>query len=227
MLPGARLQEIASFIPKGSSFADIGTDHAYLPIFLVATNRVKKAVACDINEGPCKMAEAAIAASGLGEQIELRQGDGLQPLRPGEVEYAAIAGMGGSLMCSILEGAPAVLASLSGLVLQPMNAVLQLRRWLYQNGWHIAAESLVIEEGRLYEVIFACPGEKPVPEETALLAGPCLLEKGHPLLGQHIEVLLQQEKKILLGMEQSEVAKQSEKYYGVIQRIRELEQMKR
>lgn len=227
MLPGARLQEIAAFIPEGSSVADIGTDHAYLPVFLVEQKHITKAVACDVNEGPCKMAEAAIAAAGMRDQIELRRGDGLQPLQPGEVEYVTIAGMGGSLMCSILEASPEVLDSLSGLVLQPMNAACQLRQWLYEHGWHIERESLVVEDGRLYEIIFACPGKCPLPDALALLVGPQLLQQGHPLFSLHIEGILQQERKILAGMEQSETAKKSEKYRWVAQKIQELEQMKK
>ncbi len=220
---GARLQAVADFVPAGVTMADIGTDHAYLPIALLDAGRIAAAIACDVNEGPYQVARGTIAAAGRSGEITLRLGNGLLPLRAGEAEIVTIAGMGGSLMRQILEQSPTVLARLQGVVLQPMNAVPQLRRWLYENGWHLEAEALAEEDGRVYEILYAVPGQQNVPEDILLAVGPLLWRDKHPLLKRHVENLLQQERRMLQGMENSERARSSEKYQQTLQRIEALE----
>jgi len=220
---GARLQAVADFVPTGVKMADIGTDHAYLPIALLEAGRIAAAIACDVNEGPYQVARGTIAAAGRSHEITLRLGNGLLPLQAGEVDVVTIAGMGGSLMRQILEQSPAVVSRLQGLILQPMNAVPQLRCWLYENGWHLEAEALAEEDGRLYEILYAVPGKQSVPDELLLAIGPLLWQNKHPLLNLHVKNLLQQERRMLEGMENSERARHSEKYQRTRQRIGELE----
>ncbi len=220
---GARLKALADFVPVGSKTADIGTDHAYLPIFLLENQIASKVIACDVNEGPCQMAKKAIEAANLERQIDLRLGNGLMPLAVGEVDVVTIAGMGGGLMQELLQQSLAVVDSLHGLVLQPMNASAQLRQWLYGHQWHIEAETLVVEDGRLYEVIYALPGEESLPEPVLLAIGPKLWQEKPILLQQHIKNLWQQEKRVLDGMKQSERAQKSDKFQETLAKIEELE----
>lgn len=220
---GPRLLSVAKFVPQGSVVADIGTDHAYLPIVLVENKIVDKAFACDVHEGPYKVAQKTILAAGLSSQIGVRFGDGITVLSPGEVDVLTIAGMGGALMIDILSKCPPVTVDLKGLVLQPMNGAALLRSWLYQNGWNINEEDLVLDEGRLYEVMYVVHGPTAMPEDILLEIGPKLWQNRHVLLRQHVENLLFQSKRVLTGMESSEQAKQSEKYSFVLGKIKQLE----
>ena len=99
----ARLQAVAGLVTDGYRLADIGTDHAYIPIWLVKTGRIPGAVAADINKGPLKRAMEHIRANGLESRIDIRLSDGFAALTPGEVQSAVLAGMGGGLMIRILK----------------------------------------------------------------------------------------------------------------------------
>ena len=117
----ARLAAIAAFVPHGTVLADIGGDHAYLAATLVMEGVAPRAVVGDLSAGACAAARRTALAQRLTRQIDVRQGDGLSVLAPGEAESIVIAGMGGALIVQILEGAPDVLAGAPTLVLQPMN----------------------------------------------------------------------------------------------------------
>ena len=153
-----RLAAVAALVPRGARAADVGTDHAYLAIALLNEQDVETVIATDKNEGPCAAARRTISASGFANRVQVRLGDGLAPLSPGEVDTVCIAGMGGGLIASILAEGAEVLTEVSRLVLQPMNDAAALRQWLYDNGWHIVEESLATADGRLYEIIAAEPG---------------------------------------------------------------------
>jgi tRNA (adenine22-N1)-methyltransferase len=152
-----RLQTIADFVPPGARAADIGSDHALLPVYLVQSGKSPSAVAGEVNAGPLKAASGQIAASGLERSISARLGDGLSVIAPGEVDCVTIAGMGGALMADILDkGATA--GNLDGvrtLVLQPNVGEDIVRAWLMRQGWYLAAERLLEEDGKFYEVLLA------------------------------------------------------------------------
>lgn len=150
---GPRLQAVASFVPEGSILGDIGTDHAYLPIVLYETQCIAKAVAIDVHEGPYQSALTAVKSRHLEDAIEVRLGDGLLPLKPGEVNVLTIAGMGGRTMLDILANRPEVLNSVTDLIVQPQGAEGSVRLTLLNNGWRLKAERLVEEEDRLYVVM--------------------------------------------------------------------------
>lgn len=220
----ARLQAVAAFVPSGSRAVDIGTDHAYLALSLQQERGAASVIAADKNAGPCEAARHTLREAGLEDVIPVRQGDGLAVLKPGEVDTICIAGMGGQLIKEILAAEPAVLAGTQRLVLQPMNAAENLRRWLYTAGWHIADEALAADDGRLYEIIVPVPGRVAMPEEVLLSIGPVLWEKKPPLLREHIEALLGREKRVADGMGKSERARQSEAYQAARQRVQRLEE---
>lgn len=220
----ARLQAIADLVEKGTAVADIGTDHAYLPIFLVQEKVVSRAVAGEVSRGPYKAAEHAINTVGLHDSISLRLGNGLQVLTPGEVNTAVIAGMGGATIIDILLGAPDVVAALNRLIVQPMIAAASVRRWFTDNGWRIIDEVLVLDDGKLYEIIAAEQGHV-VENETILdEIGPILWKKKPPLLHVHINHLISQTKRVLEEMTAGK--NYSAKYYEYLEKLRRLEAKK-
>lgn len=150
---GPRLQTVASFVPNGANLGDIGTDHAYLPIALYETQRISKAVAIDVHEGPYQSALTAVEARHLEAVIDVRFGDGLMPLESGEVNVLTLAGMGGRTMLDILSARPDVLESVHDLIMQPQGAERVVRLALLGDGWRLKAEKLVEEDNRIYVVM--------------------------------------------------------------------------
>lgn len=187
MLLSERLTRIAGFVPKGSVVADIGTDHALLPIYLILQKISPRAIACDLCTGPLETARANVILYGVEKSVEIRQGDGLESLNPGEAGVIVISGMGGAKITDILSPSPTVLDAAGRLILQPQSGAGILRRWLFNHGWTIIDEDLLLEHERFYEIIIAehspDPGLKISRKEEELLdIGPCLVEKKHPLL---------------------------------------------
>ena len=163
---GARLEAIAALVPQNCVVADIGTDHAYLPVLLMQKGLIKAAIAADIAEGPCRAAQTNIGMYGLKDKIEVRRGSGLTVLKPGEADGAVIAGMGGSTIVQILEECPEVAKTLKFLIVQPMAGAPGLRMWACENGWRIADEALAEEPQHLYEIIMLVPGSEDEPVDT-------------------------------------------------------------
>jgi len=220
-----RLQALADFVPEGSRAADIGTDHGYLAVALLQQGKANFVVAGDKNHGPYEAAKRTVHEYAIGEEhISVRLGDGLEVVKPGEVDTVCIAGMGGILMNTILEASPEVTDKLKTLVLQPMNGAAELREWLYDHEWHIVDESLVIDDGRIYEIIKAEKGSRKKPSGLDLLVGPKLWKKKPPLLRHHIEALLFQQRRILSGMEKSDRAKGDKRFAQVKRRVKALEE---
>ncbi len=184
-----RLLAAASFVRRGAVFADIGTDHAYLPVFLVASGIAERAVAADINRGPLERADENIAASGLSGRIETRLTDGLSGLDGLSLTDIAICGMGGELIARIIDAAPFVRDPGIRLILQPMTKAEALREYLLSNGFRIADESLA-ESDRVYQIICAefC-GENDTYSDLELLLGRHNLERGGELLRSLAETL--------------------------------------
>lgn len=199
-----RLSAVASFIPRGTTFADIGTDHAYVPVYMGEQGFSPRIIAADIGEGPLLAAKHHVAGAGLGKIIECRLGDGLTCLRPGEVEGAVICGMGGPLMVRILEMAPNVWEQFSYLVLQPMSDTGVIRRFLYTAEWHIDQETLVMDDGRLYEIMRAVPGRVTGIPDWQFEIGPLNWEQKQPLLRNKIEKIIEKKGHILQGLKKSQ-----------------------
>ena len=153
--PDARLLAAAAFVRQGAVLADIGTDHAYLPIYLVASGRVSRAVAADIGEGPIALARANIAARGLSDRIETVMTDGLLGLSEKGVTDITVCGMGGELISRILQDASFVKDKGIRLILQPMSRAATLRRYLAENGFAIIAERPCRAAGRVYSCLCA------------------------------------------------------------------------
>ena len=149
-----RLSAAAEMVREGSVVADVGTDHAYLPIYLCQTGRAVRAVASDVNEGPIARARENIAARGLSDRIDTLLCDGLcgiEPYRPTDI---LILGMGGELIVRILSDAPFVRDRSVRLILQPMTHPEAVRAYLCQNGYAIVEERLIDEE-KIYQILCA------------------------------------------------------------------------
>lgn len=196
-----RLQAVADFVPDDSSVADIGTDHGYLAIELFKTNNARRVIAADLNAGPCQAARRTISEAGFSDSIEVRQGDGLAAINPGEVDTVCIAGMGGKLEADILEARPEVTARLQCLVLQPQNGFEYLRGWLYDHNWHIEDEKLAKVDGRVYQIITATQGKKEPLTEAELILGPILIKKRPALFADHVQNNIEQLDKIRQGLQ--------------------------
>lgn len=150
---GGRLSLVAEMVRDGAKLADVGTDHALLPVFLVQRGRCRSAIAADIARAPLDRARGNIRAHGLEDKIEVRQCSGLAGIDEGEFDDVVIAGMGGETIAEILDKAPFLKNERYNLVLQPMTRAHFLREYLFGNGFDIKRERVVREEGKLYCVM--------------------------------------------------------------------------
>lgn len=220
-----RLAAVAAFVPPGAVVADVGTDHALLPVYLVRSGTCPRAIATELNEGPYRHAFANIFRHGLEERISLRRGDGLAPISPGEAEVIVLAGMGGRSIVRILSAAPEVLGAARRLILQPMTDAGELRSWLVSNGWRLVDEDLVEEEGHFYPVIVAEHGKGDVGDPFLLEVGPRLLEKRHPLLPFYLERLKAGYEKVLGALTCSCRPQALAKAQEIIKKVKWLEEV--
>ena len=178
-----RLKLIAEKVPECDLMCDVGTDHAYIPIYTVSKNISKKAIASDVRKGPIAIAEENIKGVGLQDRIEVRLGSGLKTLAEGEADTIVIAGMGGVLIRDILEDDFKKACSAKTLILQPMNAIEALREWLCLNGFEITDEELVSEGEKIYNVIVSrWTGNRIEEPDIFYYIGRKLIEKPDPLL---------------------------------------------
>lgn len=217
-----RLTVVADFVPRGAVVADIGTDHAYLPVYLVENGICPSVVATDVHQKPYQSALNTVGQSGLGDRIKVRLGDGLNCLQPGDVQVVIMAGMGGKTMCRLLEASPGIMGGLRRLILQPMDDAPQLREWLVSHSWHLVAERLVDDNGHLYQVLVAEPGRLEVLDELALLVGPRLLDCRDELMGLYVQGLIDQHRRILEGLSRSNRQENREREKVVRLRLKDL-----
>lgn len=180
-----RLSSALPFVREGSFLADVGTDHAYLPLHLCRMGKIRGAVASDIGEGPLAIARANISAFGLENKISTCLSDGLRELAPYAPEDITVFGMGGELIASILSAVPWTKDKRLRFILQPMTKPEMLRAYLAAEGFAILGETLTKDEGRVYQTICAAyDGQKRTYSPLALLVGQGNLEKGGVLLSE-------------------------------------------
>lgn len=212
-----RLLAVASLVTPGKRIADIGTDHAYIPIYLIEENRCVSAVAMDVNRGPLQRAEEHVQEAGLQKKVELRLSDGMEKLKPYEVESIVIAGMGGGLVMNILSAYPEVTCSLEECILQPQSEIAKVRYFLLENKFTFVEEEMVLDDGKYYPMMKVIPPEDMVNfsrentrrketdsgswTETELRYGKLLLEKKHPVLKEFLLREYTLHKKILENLE--------------------------
>lgn len=157
----SRLKKIASLVPNGARVCDIGTDHAFLPIYLIKENIAKTVIACDLNEKPLECAKHNVAQSGLSG-IELRLCDGLCGIDKSEVDTIIIAGLGGEVIAGILAKCGWIKDENLTLILQPTTSPDYLRRFLVENGFETIFEPAIFENKKLYSVMVIKYTNKPL-----------------------------------------------------------------
>lgn len=155
----SRLRMIADRVPPGSRLADVGSDHALLPLYLLSQGRIPSAVATDIHAAPLDRGRQAARELGREAQISFRLCDGLSAVSPMEVDTVAVAGMGGETIAGILDAAAWSREKL--LLLQPMSRAEVLRPWLVGHGYAIRQEALVWDRGHVYPVLTVTGGTTP------------------------------------------------------------------
>lgn len=194
-----RLKTIASMVDNCRSIADIGTDHGYLPIYLVKQGVCHKAIACDINKGPLQKAKNNINIQGLSDKITCRLGGGLNTIESFEVECAVIAGMGGNLIRDIIEEKKEIFKNLKYAILQPVQNPEVLRKYIYDNGYEIIDEELCLEENKYYEIIKVRFNniERKSIDNIFYEVSEILVQKKHSLIDEFIRYKIKNYKKIL------------------------------
>lgn len=200
-----RLGALAEKIPLCTTLADVGTDHAYIPIDAVKRGKCKRAIATDVRKGPIFIAQRNIERHGAREYIETRLGNGLEPLAVGEAEVIVIAGMGGTLIQEILEKGFLQAQKAGSIVLQPMNAIEVVREWLDQNGFTLLDESLTSEGEKIYHILHAqWSGKSGTRDELGYYLGRRLMERNDPLLDRYLVKKLKQLERMISGMEKAD-----------------------
>ncbi len=149
----SRLSAVAGLVRKNTKFADIGTDHAYLPVFLIQNGIIDNAIAADLRKGPLENAKETVELYNLIDKIELRLSDGLNNFTKGEVNEIAVAGMGGLLISQFVERTEWLKNEDVHLVLQPMTHAEELRKVLFDNGFIIDNEVVAEDADKLYIII--------------------------------------------------------------------------
>lgn len=199
-----RLQAAADFIAPCRLMADIGTDHAYLPVYLCMTGKCQAAVASDLRPGPLARAAATVERYGLQNRISLRLGSGAAPLTPGEADAIVTAGMGGLAIADILKAGAPVFRAAGQIVLQPMSHLPELRAALYRLGYTVRRETLAREGEKLYHVLALAPVPAPrPPTPLELYLGGGLLETRPAHFAAYCQAKRQQLKQKEAGLRQA------------------------
>lgn len=194
-----RLETVAKQVKPGSTFADIGTDHAYLPVRLLLDGVIEYAIAADLREGPLSRARETAERFSVTDRVSFRLCDGLTGIQAGEVNTIAIAGMGGETIAAILAAAPWTKDGVH-LLLQPMTSFPDLRSWLGENGYCIEHETIAKEGGRYYTVLSVRGGEMKRLTPAELWVGK---QSQDPLRGAYLEHMSAKVSRALSGQKAS------------------------
>ena len=169
-----RLASVASFVKQDAVVADIGSDHAYLPCYLVLNGTVKRAVAGEVVKGPYESAVRNVRRKGLADSITVRLANGLHAIELEDaIDTVTIAGMGGTLIASILEQGASRLVNVERIIVQPNIHAKAIREWAVANEWMVVEEDILKEDDKIYEVLVLERGHAEY-DEIELLVGPYL-----------------------------------------------------
>ena len=221
-----RLQAIAELIPPDSVVADIGTDHAYLPVYLILNKVSRRVIAVELNQAPLQQASETVAAFNCLQEIDLRLGNGLHALKATDkIDTVVIAGLGGQSIAAILRDGRHLLKSVQQLILQPMSEEGYLRLFLARNGFVLADEALAREGRRFYEIILAKAGREQETDLFRLSFGPRLLEQKPPLLSVFLQEKIRKLKVVYHSLQRAEKDDVSSKLQDVEREIYCLEEV--
>lgn len=200
-----RIEKIAYHIPKGSFFADIGSDHALLPCYVCYDDKSAKAIAGEVQKGPYERAIENVNRYGLNNQIDVRLGDGLEVVDDC-VELVVIAGMGGKLISRILQQASNKLVNVTKLILQPNNNAHVVRQTLIKLNFHLSSETMMEENSQIYEILIADKNHlSPYNDDTErqIIFGPHLLKNKNSIFMKYWRSEYKNLKNILYNVRQS------------------------
>lgn len=213
-----RLSAVAALVNSCHTMADIGTDHGYIPIYLVEQKKVCRAIAMDIGRGPLQRAKEHVKLHCLDEYIELRLSDGARGLAKGEVEEVVLAGMGGRLMMKIIGDSKELFHDLHGFVIQPQSEYGFVRHFLEENHFTILKEDMVKEDGKYYPMMRVSSGTMRLEKECFYEYGKNLLTEKNQVLQEYLIKEYKNYEKIKRELQQGTTPKQK-------QRLIEVEQM--
>ena len=220
-----RLKVVADFVPQNSRVADIGSDHAYLPVYLMKQKQIEFGIASEVAKGPLDNAIQEIKAEGLSDRIDTRLADGLLSVQPEDkIDCVTIAGMGGTLIKNILENGKSHLSGNELLILQPNVGENRLRTWLMNNQYEISDETILREDGHTYEIIVAKKTDETVKyTEQEIKFGPFLLK-------QHSDVFVEkwenEIERIEMVIDQMNLAKHDKPVDKINSMKKEIEEIK-
>ncbi len=195
-----RLRAIADLVPNGARMVDVGTDHGFIPVDLLLSERISSAIASDIGAAPLEHARRTAALHDVTNRIEFRLCDGLNGVAHSEVDCVVIAGMGGDNIVSILEAAPWTKENVL-LLLQPMSKAEVLRRWLPDNGYQVFAERLVADKGVIYPILSVRGGQMQAVHEAQFWGG--FLLDGDPLQERYLDERILRLRRAAAGLEKA------------------------
>ena len=216
-----RLETIQSLIRPGIGTIDVGTDHGLLPIALAKQGYAGNLIASDIHSQPLQAARRNAAEEGVEQRISFRLSDGLDACQPDEVDTVILSGMGGDLVCSILDRAEWTMDPEKQLILQPMTKAEILRFWLCNNGYEIEEECLVQENGRIFQILSArFQGRNTPMKDGELFLGKWEKVCHDPLYREAVSVVLERLEKKTGGLQLAGAPSLEIRFYQNI--IREL-----
>lgn len=209
-----RLQTVAAYVPQNAVVADIGSDHAYLPCYLVHQGIVQKAIAGEVVKGPYESACKEVRTEQLQDKITVRLADGMEAVEHEDgVTAVTIAGMGGPLIASILNKDLTRLQTVERLILQPNIHAMAIRVWAKQNGWKVIDEAILKEDRKIYEVLVLERGTENLTE-AELLVGPYLMREKNDVFVEKWTGEVKQWQQILASIaevEQTEAIQEKQK----------------
>ena len=218
-----RLRAIADLVPDGARLVDVGTDHGFIPVDLLLSERIGFAIASDIGAAPLDHARRTAEQYDVTEGIEFRLCDGLRDIEPDEIDCVVIAGMGGDNIASILENAQWTKENTS-LILQPMSKAEVLRRWLPSNGYQVIAERLVADKGVIYPILSVRGGCMTVRDDSQFWGG--FLLDHDPLVGHYLDEQILRLRRAAVGLEKAKDPAVKQRRSELCKIISALEQQK-
>ncbi len=219
-------------MPDNATVADIGADHGKLLVYLADQKKLITGIAGELNRGPWENATSYVRKAGWQSKIDVRLGDGLAVIHE-PVDAIVIAGMGGALITGILAEGLDKLAGVNRLILQPNIGEYRVREWLYEQGWSLIAEEIVLEDGIYYEIIVAEHSntmdhnyaQLPFNKERFYQIGPLLWTNRQPLLLPKLELLLQRKQAVAEQLAGANVDSAIEKRKQIQTEIEDIKQV--
>lgn len=216
-----RLERVAAHVPTGARLADIGSDHAYLPVALMRRGAIAAAVAGEVAATPFHAAQRTVNDNGLAQHITVRLADGLAAIEPADAITAiSLCGMGGETIRDILDNGKARLSGRERLILQPNGGEQPLRQWLMDNDYRILCEELLRENSFDYEIIVAERTGPMLYTPQELYFGPLQMQTRSPVFLAKWQRMLRQKQKNLSNLARARQAVPEDKVQEIAQQVR-------